>query len=98
MKIHSTASGLPMAGAPDPVGNGRAPSGLRPSALVPLALVLCGLAGGSESRAATLSEPETVFYGRIINRMSGQTYVLSEGTLNWRIRRSNGTLVTLTGQ
>src|SRR5213593_2585432 len=66
-----------------------------PSTLVLLAAALFGLGGGSASRAASVSEPETVFYGRVINRVSGQTYVLSEGTLTWRIRRSNGTLVTL---
>src|SRR6266487_2268484 len=60
-----------------------------------LAAAFAGLGGGSESRAATVSEPETIFYGRIINRLSGQTYVLQEGALTWRIRRSNGTLVTL---
>lgn len=69
-----------------------------PSTLVLLAAALSGLSGGSEARAATVSEPETVFYGRVINRISGQTYVLSEGALTWRIRRSNGTLVTLTTQ
>ena len=69
-----------------------------PSTLALLAAALSGLGGGSESRAAYVTEPETVFYGRIINRISGQTYVLSEGTLTWRIRRSNGPLVTLTTQ
>ena len=69
-----------------------------PSTLLLLVAALAGLGGGSESRAATVSEPETIFYGRIINRLSGQTYVLSEGALTWRIRRSNGTLVTLTAE
>ncbi len=69
-----------------------------PSTLMLLAAAFAGLATGSESRAAAVSEPETVFYGRIINRISGPTYVMSEGALSWRLRRSNGTLVTLTAQ
>lgn len=69
-----------------------------PSTLVLLAAALAGLGGASESRAATVSEPETIFYGRIINRLSGQTYVLQEGALTWRIRRSNGTVVTLAAE
>jgi len=68
------------------------------STLLLLATALSGLSGGSESRAASVSEPETIFYGRIINRISGQTYVMSEGTLTWRIRRSNGTVVTMASQ
>ena len=67
-----------------------------PFSLMLLGAVALAIGGVTASRAATLSEPQTVFYGRIINRLSGQTYVLSEGTLSWRIRRSNGSLVTLT--
>ena len=59
-------------------------------------MLLAAVAGGPiQSLAASIAEPETVFYGRVINRTSGQTRVLSEGTLTWRIRRSDGTQVTL---
>jgi hypothetical protein len=42
-------------------------------------------------------EPATVFYGKIINRSSGQIYQLAEGSLIWTIVRSNGGALTLTG-
>ena len=57
--------------------------------------ILAGLLLASSAFAVGLTEPETVFYGRVINRISGQTHLVSEGTLTWRIRRANGTLVTL---
>src|SRR3954468_18716037 len=42
-----------------------------------------------------ITEPATVFYGRIINRTSGQEYVLTNGHLAWVIIRSDGSRVSL---
>jgi len=46
---------------------------------------------------AEISEPETVFYGKIVNRTSGQEYLLTHGTLSWVISRPDGSRLTLNG-
>src|SRR6476646_5788314 len=46
---------------------------------------------------AEISEPETVFYGKIVNRTSGQEYLLTHGTLFWVISRPDGSRLTLNG-
>jgi hypothetical protein len=61
-----------------------------------LAAVLAGGSIAPVARANTVTEPETVFYGRVINRVSGPVCVLTEGTLSWRVRRADGTRLTLT--
>jgi hypothetical protein len=45
---------------------------------------------------AGISEPDTIFYGKIINRTSGQEDVLTQGTLTWTIQRPDGSPLTLT--
>src|SRR6266853_3786801 len=45
--------------------------------------------------AVGISEPGTVFYGKIINRTSGQEYLLTNGHLVWIIGRADGSQVTL---
>src|SRR6266446_243257 len=45
---------------------------------------------------AGISEPDTVFYGKIVNRTSGQEYLLTNGHLVWIIGRADGSQVTLT--
>lgn len=54
------------------------------------ALVLPGL-----SRAASISEPATVFYGQILGVDSAQPFLVTEGTLEWTLRRSDGTELVL---
>ena len=44
---------------------------------------------------AGISEPSTVFYGRIVNRTSGQEYQLTNGHLVWIINRPDGSQLTL---
>jgi hypothetical protein len=46
---------------------------------------------------AQISEPDTVFYGQIINRTSGQTLLLTSGNIVWTIVRPDGRPLTLTG-
>jgi len=58
--------------------------------------LLAGLLLATGAFAAGVPEPETVFYGRIINRSSGQVYQLTNGTLSWTVRRQNGATLTLT--
>ena len=45
---------------------------------------------------AQISEPATVFYGQVINRTSGQTDLITQGSLVWTIRRPDGKTLTLT--
>src|SRR5262249_30186351 len=45
---------------------------------------------------AGISEPGTVFYGKIINRTSGQEYLLTNGHLVWIIGGADGSQITLT--
>ena len=42
-----------------------------------------------------MSEPDTIFYGKIINRTAGPEYVLTQGTLVWTISRPDGKQMTL---
>lgn len=46
--------------------------------------------------AAQISEPDTVFYGQIVNRTSGQPDLLTQGQLTWTIIRPDGQQLTLT--
>src|SRR5258708_20841030 len=48
------------------------------------------------SMEAGISEPDTVFYGRIINRTTAEEYLLTQGTLTWVVSRPDGNQVTLT--
>ncbi len=43
------------------------------------------LFGLALSLRAEIPEPPTVFYGRVINRTSGQVFVLTNGSLTWKI-------------
>ena len=54
---------------------------LLPSVFCLLAVVFCLL----PSARAEIPEPPTLFYGQTLNRSSGQLYVLTNGTLVWRI-------------
>lgn len=58
-------------------------------------MVLGGLLTGLPAHAAGITEPATVFYGRIIRTDAPRPYVVTRGTLNWTIRRVDGTEVTL---
>src|SRR5688572_30073550 len=46
---------------------------------------------------AGIPEPETVFYGKVINRTSGQEYLLTQGSLRWTITPSNGPSIEING-
>jgi len=61
--------------------------------LLGLALVSALLA--PPASRAEISEPDTIFYGKIVNRTSGEEYVLKQGTLSWVIKRPDGRLLTL---
>ncbi len=44
---------------------------------------------------ADISEPDTMFYGQIVNRTSGQIDLIQQGTLTWTITAPDGKQVTL---
>ena len=44
---------------------------------------------------ADISEPDTMFYGQIVNRTSGQVDVVQQGTLTWTITSADGKQITL---
>lgn len=44
---------------------------------------------------ADISEPDTMFYGQIVNRTSGQVDLIQQGTLTWTITAPDGKQVTL---
>src|ERR1051326_1594392 len=52
----------------------------------------------SFSLAAGIPEPETGFYGKVVNRTSGQEYVMSQGALAWTIIRPDGAQVALAAE
>lgn len=44
---------------------------------------------------ADITEPDTIFYGQIINRTSGQIDLIQQGTLTWTINSPDGKTITL---
>src|SRR5260221_1584098 len=59
-------------------------------------LVLFAVVFAAISIRAEIPELDTIFYGKIINRTSGQEYLLTQGTLSWMISRPDGSQVPLT--
>jgi hypothetical protein len=45
--------------------------------------------------AATISEPATTFYGKVLGTGDVQPFLITEGTLAWTLRRADGVDVTL---
>lgn len=84
---HPESCGAPagIVGAPNRRGGARL---ARLAGMCALLVICPGLRAG-------IAEPEAVFYGRIINRASGQVYLLSAGTLTWRLNSPNGPAITL---
>lgn len=67
----------------------------RTLALAGFAAALCAAVVPGPARAATFSEPHTVFYGKVVGTGSAQPFLITAGTLDWTIRRADGTTVTL---
>src|SRR5437667_4037645 len=47
---------------------------------------------------ADIPEPDTIFYGKIINRTSQQEYLLTQGTLSWLVSRPDGKQIALSAK
>ena len=52
-----------------------------------LALVCASVLAALPTKAASITEPATVFYGKILGVGSGQPFLVTEGHLTWIIRR-----------
>src|SRR5712671_848878 len=50
------------------------------------------------SSQADIPEPDTLFYGKIVNRTSQQEYLINNGTLSWVVSRPDGKQITLSTQ
>jgi Cadherin-like/Calx-beta domain len=60
-----------------------------------LAMAALGALIAGPARAATVNEPATVFYGKIVGTGSARPFLVTEGTLEWTIRRADGMDLTL---
>jgi hypothetical protein len=47
------------------------------------------------SLRAGITEPETIFFGKVINRTTGQEYVMTNGALSWVIVKPDASRITL---
>ena len=46
----------------------------------------------------TVPEPETTFYGRILDRSGPVDRILTEGTLAWSVRKADGSVLPLSAR
>ena len=56
---------------------------------------VCGAMFSPQFAGAQFTEPDTMFYGEVINRTSGQIDLLNSGQLVWVIARPDGQQITL---
>src|SRR5436190_11734544 len=64
-------------------------------ALAVLCAIVAGLFLAPTNSSAGVTEPDTIFYGKIINRTGGPEYVLTKGSLVWKISRPDGQQITV---
>ena len=58
----------------------------RATTLVALATLWLVVLSPLPTHAARISEPDTVIYGRIVQRLSGREFLLTQGELVWKLR------------
>src|SRR5436190_22370948 len=69
---------------------------LRLPALVALTfLVVSAACLESFAQRASITEPATLFYGKVLGLGSDQVFIVTEGNLEWTIRRADGTELRL---
>jgi len=56
---------------------------------------LCGAALLPALASAQIGEPDTIFYGQVVNRTSGQIDLITSGNMVWTIARPDGKQITL---
>ncbi len=59
-----------------------------------LALVLGGI-GAFTAQASVIQEPAAVFYGKVTGTGSDQPFVVTDGQMQWSVRRADGTSLVL---
>jgi hypothetical protein len=60
-----------------------------------LILTLVPAAAPQSAQAGSLSEPHTVFYGKVIGTGSARPFAITDGSLVWTLLRADGVIVTL---
>ena len=60
-----------------------------------LCAVACGAALVPGWAGAQIIEPDTIFYGQVINRTTAQLDLVTSGKLVWTIARPDGQLITV---
>ncbi len=60
-----------------------------------LRVVAGGVALGSALANAQIIEPDTLFYGEVINRTTAQIDLITSGKLTWTIARPDGQMITV---
>ena len=60
-----------------------------------LRVVACGVALAPALAGAQIIEPDTIFYGEVINRTTAQIDLLTSGKLTWTIARPDGQLIAV---
>ena len=71
----------------------------RPAHTAATCLSLLLIGSTAAPAAAIISEPETLIYGRILNRNNPNLeHLVTEGTLHWTIQKPDGSVVVLSGE
>lgn len=60
-----------------------------------LALACLALLAAGRVRGASIAEPATVFYGKVFGTGSSQPFLMTEGELEWTVRKADGENVVL---
>lgn len=60
-----------------------------------LLIMVFGWFLGCFAASASIPEPETLFYGKVINRSGGQEQLLTQGTMEWMISNHDDTVAYL---
>jgi hypothetical protein len=68
---------------------------LAPRILVAAALLCLTALCASRSHAASITEPSTIFYGKVLGLGSEQVFPITEGTMEWTVVRADGQEIVL---
>lgn len=70
-------------------------SAIKKETLLPAMLLFAWGGGLPALQAQSISEPHTVFYGKVLGTASAQDFLITEGKLVWTIERADGVSITL---
>jgi hypothetical protein len=63
-----------------------------------MALLICATLLAVPARSASISEPETIFYGKVFATGGGKPFLLTDGQLTWILQRADGNNLVLRAQ